>query len=229
MNLKTVLKTSNQNLLHLFAAVFVFGSLWGLSEVVLGGSLRTANFPYRSGLLTGLGMGIMGASLAVTRKWFLPVGIGVIAALATLLVVPVLHASPMCRANSCLALGLESGSLALVSLIIGKKIGGNVYGLMGIGAGAAMLASVAFYFSGVHLAPCAFLLSFTPGSFIVKEGLVWAAFSSVLLPVGYAAGEWLAVKSFAMRIESNAYYYGSSTAIVAICWGISALAISAGF
>jgi hypothetical protein len=229
MNIKTaVAPVTHQSILQLFFGILVFGSLWGLSEVVLGGSLRAAAFPYRSGLLTGIGMGVMGAALAITRKWFLPIGIGIIAALVTLLVVPVLHASPICRANSCLALGLESGMLALTALIIGKKANKNVFGLMAMGAGAGLLASVAFYFTGIHLEPCAFLLSFTPGSFIITEGLVWAIFSAILLPIGYTVGERIAAKAMMPRIERNAYYYAASVAIIVVCWGASAVAIAAG-
>jgi hypothetical protein len=231
MSAKSVLATPviSKNLLHLFISILVFGSLWGLSEVLLGGSLRAANFPYRSGLLTGIGMGIMGASLAITKKWFLPVGIGIIAALVTLLVVPVLHASPLCRANSCLALGLESGSLSLISIIFSKKMGRNLYALVAVGAGAALIASTAFYFAGTHLAPCTYLLSFTAGSFIIKEGLVWAAFSAILFPLGFIAGQWLTVRAYGLQLKSNRYYYAINAVIAALCWGVCALAISAGF
>jgi hypothetical protein len=61
---------------------------------------------------------------------------------------------------------------------------------MAMGGGAVLLASAAFYIAGMHVAPCAYLLSFkTLGAFIVTEGLVWAAFSAILLPLGCAAGE----------------------------------------
>ncbi len=219
-----------QGLLYVLTSILVFGSLWGLSEVVLGGSLRAAGFPYRSGLLTGAGMGIMGVALAMSRKWLLPVGIGVVAALVTLLVVPIMHVSVMCKANSCLALGLESGSLSLAAVLVGRKASRNIYGRMGMGGGAALLASAAFYFIGRQVAPCAYLLSFTtPGSFIVTEGLVWAAFSAILLPLGYAVGELLVITPLPVLFERNLARYASSAAIVALCWGISASAIAAGF
>jgi len=80
MNAKTMVSPiTRQSLLHLAFNVLVFGSLWGLSEVVLEGSLRAAAFPSRSGLLTGTGMGVIGAALELTRKWFLPIGIDIIA------------------------------------------------------------------------------------------------------------------------------------------------------
>ncbi len=100
--MKTNTKTlaNRQGLIHLLIWILVFGSLWGLSEVALGGGLRAANFPYRSGLLTGVGMAVMGIALASSRKPLIPIGVGMVAALVTLLVVPILHVSVMCKANS---------------------------------------------------------------------------------------------------------------------------------
>ena len=216
---------SRKELVQVLIWILVFGSLWGLSEVALGGALKAAAFPYRAGLLTGIGMGIMGMALALSRKSLLPVGVGAVAVLVGLLVVPVLHVSAMCKANSSLALIIEAGSLSLAAGLITRKTGASVYGRMVTGFSAALLASAAFYFAGVHFAPCAYLLSFTPGSFVVKEGLVWAAFSGILLPIGYAAGERLAASTFPAFNRRSWYYSGSA---VALCWGISALAIAAG-
>lgn len=215
---------------NVMIGILVLGSLWGLSEVALGGGLRAANFPYRSGLLTGIGMAVMAMALAIFRRPLIPIGIGLVAASVTLMVVPVLHSSIMCKANSCIALGLEAGSLSLAAVIAGKKAGKSTYGLMGIGAAAAIVASVAFYFIGTHVAPCNYLLSFTsPGSFAIKEGLVWSAFSAILLPFGFTAGEWLATRPLPVLTERNFPLFAGSTGIVMLCWGLSGLVIAAGF
>ncbi len=44
-------------------AIIVLGSLCGFIEVILGGLLRKAGFPVTSGLLTGLGFGIIAFGL----------------------------------------------------------------------------------------------------------------------------------------------------------------------
>ncbi len=218
---------NRRGLIDLILGILVLGSLWGLSEIALGGVLKAAGFPYRSGLLTGIGMAVMGMALAVSRKPLIPIGVGAVAVLVGLLVVPVLHVSPMCRANSSLAVVLESGSLTLAASLIASRTGKSVYGRMATGGSAALLASVAFYFAGTHFAPCAYLLSFSAGSFVVKEGLVWAAFSTILLPVGYSAGERLAGNQLTVVRQRSALYSGSGL-VVAVCWGISALALALG-
>ena len=219
--------SDRRGLIDLIIGILVFGSLWGLSEVALGGVLKTAGFPYRSGLLTGIGMAVMAMALAVSKKPLVPIGVGAVAVLVGLLVVPVLHLSPMCKANSSLALILESGTLTLAAALIAGRTGKSVFGRVATGGSAALLASVAFYFAGTHFAPCAYLLSFTPGSFVVKEGLVWAAFSAILLPAGYSAGERLAENRLTVLTNRSALYSGSSF-VVAVCWGISALALASG-
>lgn len=214
--------------LSLVAVILLFGSLWGLSEVVLGGGLREAGFPYRSGLLTGIGMGIMVAAMVGSKKPYITPGIGAVAALVTLLVVPVLGLSPACKANSSLALIIEASSLGLMGVFLTGKPGGKVYGRAGIGALAAVIASLAFYQIGIRAAPCAYLLSFNAGSFLVKEGLVWAAFSALFVPLGYVAGEKLS-RSGLNLAGSRFVYYGGTLGVLALTWGISALAIAAGF
>ncbi len=224
----TINRTSDsRGFVNTIIGILVFGSLWGLSEIALGGALKAASFPYRSGLLTGIGMAIMAAALAVSKKPVIPIGVGAVAVLAGLLVVPVLHVSPMCKANSSLALVLESGSLTLAASLIASRTGKNVYGWMATGGSAALLASVAFYFAGTHFAPCAYLLSFSPGSFVVREGLVWAAFSAILVPLGYSAGERLAENRLTVVTKRSALYSGSSL-VVAACWAMSALALALG-
>lgn len=215
---------------RLLLAVLVLGSIWGMSEVVLGGTLKAANFPYRAGLLTAIGMAVMAVALAGSRKPAMLVGIGVVAALVNMLVVPVLHVSVMCKANSCIAIVMEASSLGLASALLMKKMDGSVYARAGGAALAALAASAGFYFVGLHVAPCNYLLSFgSAGSFVVKEGLTWAAFSGLLMPVGYLAGQALATMPFPSLAEKSALgYYASAAAILAITWGSSAVAIASG-
>lgn len=190
--------------------------------------LRAAGFPYRSGLLTGVGMALMGIALAGRVRPLSLVGIGVTAALVNLLVVPVLHVSVTCKANACLAIVLESAGLGAVAALLTTRVSRTVYTRMLAGGAGALLASGAFYFLGTRLAPCDYLLSFaTPMTFVVKEGLVWAAFSAVLFPIGYLAGERLAVSRVSVA-AGRALYYAGSGAIVTLCWAVSALVIAAG-
>jgi len=215
-----------KKLISAILITLVFGSLWGLSEVALGGSLKASGFPYRAGLLTGVGFGLAGVAWAITRKPYVPAAMGAIAALVTLIAVPVLQCGIECRANSCLAIALEGGSLGLAAFAISGKARG-VFGRGGSAILGAMVASVAFFYLGRNLAPCAYLLSFaSPGDFVVKEGLVWAAFSGVLTPLGYALGEKLSAR--APVINSLAIRFAGAAGIIAAAVGGSALALAAG-
>lgn len=214
-------------LVRLIIGILVFGSIWGLSEVVLGGGLSAADFPYKSGLLTGIGIGLMGMALAIYKKPAMLVGIGLVTVLVKLLAVPILHISVMCKANSCLAVFVEAVALSLVAFSLMSAMGKSVHARMGSGAAAAVIASVGFYFIGRQVAPCNYLLSFTPGGFIVTEGLIWASFSAILLPLGYWAGMKLEGKAFPW-LTRKTLYYATTAATIVICWGVSAIAIASG-
>ncbi len=214
---------------HIFIGILILGSLWGLSETVLSGALRAANFPYRSGLLTGIGMGLMGISLSGKKRLLMPIGMSIIAILVTLLVVPILHVSVTCKANSSLALFVQSGSLSLAAGLLIRKVRNNIYGRMAIGGLGALLSSLVFYFAGIHFAPCNYLLSFAgPVSFIVSEGVIWAAFSAILFPLGLAVGEWIMAKPSSILVPKSLFEYAASIALIIFSWGISALAIATG-
>jgi hypothetical protein len=221
-------KLSNlPGLVHLVIGILVFGSIWGLLEVALGGGLQVANFPYRAGLLTGIGIAIMGMALVIYKKPAMLIGIGLVTALVKLLAVPILHISIMCKANSCIAVFTEAVALSLVAFSLRSEMGKSVHARMGTGALAAIVASVGFYFVGMQVAPCKYLLSFTPGGFIITEGLIWAAFSAILLPLGYLAGEKLVGKASPALIRRSVYYPVSASTVL-LCWGVSALVIMAG-
>lgn len=216
-----------QGLIHLIIGILVFGSIWGLSEVALGGGLRAAQFPYRAGLLTGIGVALMGIVLVIYRKPLMLLGIGIVTVLVKLLAIPILNMPVMCKANSCIAVMTESVALSLVAFLLMGEMSKSIHARMGSGALAAIIASVSFYFIGMQVAPCKYLLSFTPGGFIVTEGLIWAAFSACLLPLGYLVGEKLAAKTFPV-LTRRSLYYATSAAVVCFCWGISAIVIMAG-
>jgi hypothetical protein len=217
----------------LLIAILVLGSLWGLSEVVLGGAIKAAGLPYQSGILTGVGMAIMGMAVAVYRKPSMLAGVALAAILCKQLVVPILHVSIMCKANSCLALMLEGLALAGVVSLAGRKLERNHLVQIGSGASAALLAAVSFYFIGMRVTPCQYLLSFNrPGglvAFLAVEGLVWAVFSAILFPAGYVVGARLRDTVLALRTRKPLFYYASSMVLVVCCWVASAFAIAAGF
>jgi hypothetical protein len=213
--------------------ILVLGSLWGFSEVVLSGLMKAAGLPYAAGILTGIGIGLMAIAVAMFRKPLMLVGIAVVAILCKQLVVPILHVSVLCKANSCLAVLLDGLTLAGTVAITGRKLRTRSLARIVTGASTALLAAGAFHFSGIRLAPCPYLLSFNrPGgllAFLAVEGVPWAVFSAPLFPVGYRVGEWLENTVLAMRTRQPLLYYAANVALVGSCWLASAAAIAAGF
>lgn len=219
-------------LVDVLMAIAVLGSLWGLSEVVLGGAIRAAGLPYRAGILTGVGIGIMGIAVGILRKPSMLAGVALVTILCRQLVVPILHVSVMCKANSCLAVMLEGLTLAGVISLAGRKLDRGYLAQIASGASAALLAAAAFYFIGMRVAPCRYLLSFNrPGgfaAFLAVEGLVWAVFSAILFPAGYWMGSRLRGTVLALRAREPLFYYTTFAALVVCCWVVNAFAIAAG-
>ncbi|MBC7264092.1 MAG: hypothetical protein H5T64_06995 [Chloroflexi bacterium] len=219
-------------LLDIFTAIAVLGSLWGVSEVVLGGAMASANFPYRAAILTGIGMGILGIATGAFRRPMMLAGVALVAILCKQLVVPILHVSVLCKANSCLAVMLEGLALAGVVSFAGRKLERGHLARVASGASAALLAAAAFYFAGMRLAPCQYLLSFNrPGGFVAflaAEGLPWAVFSALLFPAGYWVGARLRDAVLAPGTRRPSLYYIASAALVVGSWIASAVAIAAG-
>jgi hypothetical protein len=213
-------------------AVLVLGSLWGVAEVVLNDTIRAADLPFRAGILTGFGMLAMGLLLGFARRPLAILGVPVIAVLVKQLVVPILGASVLCKANSCIAVLLEASLLAGVAGLAMRGIERSVIARAGAGAGAGLAAAVPFYFVGLAVAPCAYLMSFDRAggfaAFMVQEGLVWAAFSAVLFPVGWAIGARVREPLFALESRHPAAYCGAALGVAAFCWATAALAIYAG-
>jgi hypothetical protein len=211
--------------------ILVFGSIWGLIEVALGGGLRAAHSPHSSALLVGIGMGaVCGMALAIYKKPAMLIGIGIVAAAIKLLAVPISGVAVTCPANSCLAVALEAVGLSAVAFGLMKAMDRNVHAQIGAGAFGAFTGSVLFWLIGMHVAPCRYLLSFAgaPGTWMVSEGFVWAAFSAVLLPVGYWAGLKLRPKVAYMLTTKPRISYASSAAVFAFLLGMSAVALAAG-
>jgi hypothetical protein len=215
-------------------AILVLGSLWGLSEVLLGSALRAAGAPYRSAILTGLGLGIVGIGAGtLARKRFTTLAaIPLVAVACKQLVVPILGVSPLCKANSCLAVMLEGVAISAAARIASSRLDRSWIVRIAAGGAAAMAASVAFYLAGMHVAPCNYLLSFDrPGgllAFVAAEGLPWAAASALLFPVGYGVGARLRDALPTLRARKRTLYYGISAAVVTLSWIGSSLAIAAG-
>jgi hypothetical protein len=212
--------------------ILALGSICGLIEVVLSGALRTADFPWRAGLLTGLGLGIIAFAYAIYRKPIIALGIGFVAVLVKQLAVPVLGQTFVCNANSCLAVGLEYSALAAVALFTMKKMQNNG-GLRFLTGGAgAFIGSIGFLLIGMHVAPCNYLLSFNQAggfvSYLYKESLNWTLFSAALFPLGWLVGVKYEASLARLFENKPRVIYAGASVISVVCWAVSAIAIAGG-
>ena len=178
-------------------ALVILGSIWGLLEVVGGGAMKAGNIPYKGDVLTGLGIGTMAIALAMFRR---PLGLLLIAAVAIGVkqtAVPILHLTTFCKANSCLAVMLGAGALSGTAALVGPRLRRGISARVATGFSAGLLASISFYFIGMRVAPCRYLMSFNRSggfvAFMLAEGLIWAALGGVFFPVGYRVASAVAI------------------------------------
>lgn len=216
----------------LLIALLVIGSVWGFLEVVLGGAMKAGNIPYKGDVLTGLGMMLMGIAVAMYRKPIMLLAIAAVAVGVRQLSMPILHLSTFCKANSCVAVLLGGAALAGASALMGRRLKRGLGSRLATGFAAGLAAATSFFFIGMRVAPCRYLLSFNrPGGFVAflqAEGLIWAALCALLFPVGYRVGESLRGRVFDFRVTRPAFYYMASVTLIICCWGVSAIAIARG-
>lgn len=213
--------------------ILLLGSIWGFFEVVLGGGMKAGGIPYKGDLMTGLGIGTMAVAYVVYRKAALLIAVALVAIAMRQLAVPILHLTSFCKANSCLAMMLGGCALAGSVAVAGRRLKKGNLPRAATGFSAGLLAGTSFYFLGMHVAPCRYLLSFNrPGgfaAFLMAEGLIWAALGAVFFPVGYKVGERLESRLLNLRTTKPVFYYLGSTGAIAFCWAISAIVIARGF
>jgi hypothetical protein len=115
--------------------ILVFGSIWGLLEATLGGFLNMVLFPNKGAIMTGIGVAIMAASLAVYRRAAMTVGIGLVAASFKLLnvwiFVPVSYHHVL---NPAVAIIFEALIFGLIAVFLQDRMARSA--TVGIGVGS---------------------------------------------------------------------------------------------
>jgi hypothetical protein len=216
----------------MIVAVIVLGSLAGFIEIVLSGFLKWANFPWTSGLLVGLGLGIIAFAYAIFKKPLMAIGIGLVAVLCRQMAIPILGLSEICKMNSCVAVLLEYSALAAIASITMKKMESGRNWRVLTGASAAVVGSLAFYYIGMRVAPCNYLLSFNSGagflSYLYKESLNWTILSAALVPLGWFLGEKLTARVSSLSTAKPRKFYAGAYGVALACWVICAIAIASG-
>ena len=218
-------------MVRIIIGILVFGSIWGLLEATLGGFLHLIIFPNKGAIMSGIGVGIMALALAVYRKPAMLPGIGVVAASFKLLDVWLfaLPAASIHIVNPAMAIVFESLAFGLVAAFVMNRMAKSAFAGIGAGALVGIMSAVAWVYFAIYVmnAPAYARVVFTAGGFITNQGVLQAAFSAVFLPLGYLVGEKLAVRTPSV-LQRRPVYYAVSASTVALCWGMSALAMVAG-
>jgi len=218
---------SNQDIV---IGILVFGSIWGLLEATLGGFLNMIIFPNKGAIMAGIGVAIMGASLAIYRKPAMAFAIGIVAASFKLLnvwiFVPISYANIV---NPAMAIVLESMTFTLVAIPLKDRMSRNSLAGIGAGALAGIITATAFFYFALYVTRSPILERMGVsgvGQYLAGNGVVQAVFYGIFLPIGYQLGNRLT--RISLTSLSRPFYYGASAAIICLCWGIAALATAWG-
>ncbi len=208
------------------------GSVWGVTEVVLGGMMKMHGIPLRGDILTGLGIGLIALGMAISGRTLIGLVIAIFAVACKQLVLPLISLPISCRANSALAVLLAGGVLTAVTSIAGTTMRRRWHTRAVIGGAGGLGTAISFYFLGMRVAPCPYLLSFNrPGglmAFMLREALIWAILAACLFPLGYALGLRIRHRIVLLPVRRPLLYYISTISVILACWIASAFAIASG-
>ena len=159
-------------------------------------------FPNKGAIMGGIGVAIMATTLAVYRKPAMLAGTGIVAASFKLLDVWLfsLPVASIHIINQAMAIIFESLAFSLVAIFIINKIAKNAFIGIGTGVLVGLLSATTWVYFAIYVmnAPLYARVVFTAQELIANQGVVQAAFSVILLPLGYLAGEKLTVKTSAV-------------------------------
>ncbi len=229
-----------------WVGVLIFGSIWGFLESTVGGALRLGFGPFFKSQLhicpcpliaAAVGFPVMAAALAIYKKPTMLVGMGLVAASFSWLVIPIQNVPAFTTpfttypiVNPTVAIVLSSITFSLVASLVGRKMVLSTPTLAGVGALSAILSSIAFIYIVVYLgAPILAVTGLSgPLAYVVTNGAIWAALSAAMLPLGYTAGLRLQLSvSPLFKIRPWLYRVGP-LAVLVLCWGASVVAVAAG-
>jgi hypothetical protein len=175
---------------HLAIAV-ILGSVWGLSEVMLGAGIKACAHTVSGSLMTGVALFFIAAAWVSTKSYHIPILVIIIACLfklfdAVLLSLPVMHGA---IGNPIFAFLLEGFAILLLIAVFRKQSWQKRSSRALLGAGSALIAVAMFplvkYATGIPA--CVYPATAVPLSiFFAPIAILLSAFT---VPIGFVAGE----------------------------------------
>lgn len=173
------------------AIAIMLGSVWGLSEVLLGAGIKACAHTVSGSVMTGVALFFIAAAWVATKNFHIPVMVVLIACLfklfdAVLLSLPVLHGA---IGNPIFAFLLEGFAILLLIAVFRKQTWQKRSTRAFLGAGSALIAVAMFplvkYATGIPA--CVYPGTAVPLSiFFAPIAILFSAFT---VPVGFVAGE----------------------------------------
>lgn len=172
-----------------FKMILIAGSVWGMSEVLMGAWLNGCAFKYTGAVMTGLAFFYMSFTLTATRKMISLLLLLTIAILfkmldAVLLSVPVTHGSVM---NPSFAFILEVMGFCIIAAVVGKRFFQKTGSRLITGAGAAIFAVVLFPVAGFVTGSAACLVAGTQIPVSIYTSPLTIALSMFTVTTGFFA------------------------------------------
>lgn len=200
-------------------------SLWSFSEIIL--KSETISIQYHSALLTSLAFGFLILFYSVFKdiKYIMIITIATI--FIKCLCVPIQGGSFSGLTNSSLAIGLNGLIITAMLLIKRKNLKYKYLSILGFSSAIA----VAFFFRiiGLHLSPCPYLTSFSGLSgifrFIFTEGIIWALFSALTVPIFYFIGTAFKQKINNLYLYNQRRYYISFSLALILSFSSNIIAL----
>jgi hypothetical protein len=175
------------------AIALTLGSIWGLSEVMLGAGIKACAHTVSGSVMTGVALLFIASAWVVAKNFHIPILVVLIACLfklfdAVLLSLPVMHGA---IGNPIFAFLLEGFAILLLIAVFRKQTWQKRTPRAFLGAGSALIAVAMFplvkYATGVPA--CVYPGTAVPLSiFFAPVAIIFSAFT---VPVGFVAGEWI--------------------------------------
>lgn len=226
--------------------ILIFGSIWGLLESTLGGAFRLGFGTFFKTqlhicpcplLAFAFGLPVMAAALAIYKKPAMLLGIGLVAASFSFLVIPIQNipafTTPLTTypiVNPAVAIVVSSIVFGLITSLAMKKLPMSTPTLVGVGALSCMLSSIAFIYIVVYLgSPILNAAGLSgPIAYIATNTTIFTAMSAATVPLGHFAGLKLQPSvSHLLRVKPWLHRVGP-LAVLVLCWSASIVAIAAG-
>jgi len=228
------LKTGSESgsILRVVIGILVFGSIWGLVEATLGGSLHLIHFAYKGAITGGFGMSIMATFVVIYRRPKLVFWIGVIAALFKPLSAVIYGQfifSPFV-VNPASAILLEALAFSLVVSLLFKGFESSIKMRIGAGVAAGYLSIILFAIlaSAIGMGNWASWGLAERLSSVFANGTGLAIVGTCLLLLGHLVGTKLRSNFWQLRSTKPRLFYASTTATIVSCWIIAAVAFALG-